>query len=306
MKSPELPPILIVDDEPTIASLEKQILSGEGYEVEIVDTGQAALDALERHEYSLLLLDYRLPDIMGDEIVKRLGHRVYEMPVIMVTGHGDEKLAVEMLRTGAADYLTKGDPNFVNGLKKTVEIALARYALAAEKNTLQSQLLKLTETYRKIFESIPDPTCICERQPDGRITLTQANLAACELFDVSPDNVVGLESGEFFTTDPEIGMMVKLTIETGEPAKEERLIQLSSSEAPKWINLDYVKFKEDGILLMMRDISMRKNFEEANRKLREEVESFIAERATELSEANRKLQEYRERFQQLTGDDDTA
>ena len=122
MEIEEKPKILIVEDEKSIAQLERRALESSGYAVEIVDCGKSALEKLKDDNISLVLLDYRLPDMTGREIVTALGDRIQSLPVIIVTGHGDEQLAVEMLKMGVADYLAKGgETGFIHTLLNIIE-----------------------------------------------------------------------------------------------------------------------------------------------------------------------------------------
>ncbi len=100
------PHVLIVDDDPAMANLLRQILAAEGYDSpEWADTGRAAL-ALDSSA-DIVLLDHQLPDTTGLELLETLRHGPGHPSIIMVTGHGDEMLASLALRRGADDYLIK-------------------------------------------------------------------------------------------------------------------------------------------------------------------------------------------------------
>ncbi|NQT34365.1 response regulator [bacterium] len=299
MSSPERLPILIVDDEPSITSIEKQALETAGYRTEVVDSGKEALRRIELEEFSLVLLDYALPDIKGNEIVEALGHRLNTLPVVMVTGHGDERLASDMLRMGVADYLIKGGPNFVHSLTRVVEITLARFDLAAESRALQAQLLDISETFRKTFEAIPDPTYIWELKPDDRVILTQTNQPGIELFNIQDENPKGAELEDFYMIDPEMISIVRRTFQTGETTREERMIQLQPKGEEKCLNVDYVKFKEDGVLVMIKDITQHKLTETKLKKIRDDFEFLVADQTSDLLEANKKFQESLDRYHRL-------
>jgi signal transduction histidine kinase len=77
------------------------------FEIEIVATGQACLERLPKAGFDLLLLDYRLPDMDGLDVLKTLSHIGWQSPVVMVTGVGDEDLVVKALRLGAVNYMPK-------------------------------------------------------------------------------------------------------------------------------------------------------------------------------------------------------
>jgi len=102
--------ILIIDDDETIRYFLARDLEAEGFLVAAADTGQAGLRALERDAVDLVLLDIRLPDIGGIEILQRIRAQWPEQIVVMLTGEPDHESAVQAMRLGARDYLTKGKP----------------------------------------------------------------------------------------------------------------------------------------------------------------------------------------------------
>lgn len=177
--------ILIVEDERTIALMECKKLEAAGFGTEVVECGKAALQRIEKGGISLLLLDYQLPDITASEVVDDLGEKIHSIPVIIVTGHGDEQLAVKMLKSGVADYIIKdADLNFIKSLPKIVLNHIERFKTAARNRTLQKQLWKSEEMFRRTFEAIPDPSYIWERLPDGKIILVNCNRTAKEFSKV--------------------------------------------------------------------------------------------------------------------------
>lgn len=99
--------ILAIDDESNIRHLIKNEFSLEGFEVITARTGEEGLRILDRQHFDIVLLDIRLPRLSGVEVLKELKRRVPTTEVIMITGHGDVKSAVESMKLGARDYVTK-------------------------------------------------------------------------------------------------------------------------------------------------------------------------------------------------------
>jgi DNA-binding response OmpR family regulator len=111
--------ILIADDDPAIVRLMSLALTRNGFSAPFeVSTGQAALAAA--HQADILLLDYRLPDLSGIDVLEQLRHRPHAPSVVLVTAHGGEQVAAGALRLGAEDYLTK-DTALVDLLPEVVE-----------------------------------------------------------------------------------------------------------------------------------------------------------------------------------------
>ncbi len=129
--------ILVVDDEPGIRELMREILEEEGYEVRMAENGTRARAALDDRVPDLVLLDIWMPDVDGVTLLKewRTQGRL-TMPVVMMSGHGTVHTAVEATRLGAFDYLEK--PIAYKQLLETVKKALAsRKALPTTSGTLE-------------------------------------------------------------------------------------------------------------------------------------------------------------------------
>ena len=99
--------ILAIDDESNIRHLIKNEFSLEGFEVITARTGEEGLRILDDQKFDVVLLDMKLPRLSGVEVLKKLKQRVPTTEVIMITGHGDVKSAVETIKLGARDYVTK-------------------------------------------------------------------------------------------------------------------------------------------------------------------------------------------------------
>ncbi|MCZ6581047.1 MAG: response regulator [Nitrospirae bacterium] len=140
--SGSLPTILIVDDDPDLCLLIQRYLHREGLNSRVATTGEEALRQLSAHPITLMLLDLHLPDMNGDELIHAMKEHHPTVPFIVVTGYGDEQLAVKMLKSGARDYITKDEsalellPSVVlhnlQQLEREHRLAQAEEELAAE------------------------------------------------------------------------------------------------------------------------------------------------------------------------------
>jgi len=128
MPSAERPHVLVVDDEPSFAATMVDVLRARGYEAESVGTGREAEAALDRGRYDLALIDLKLPDTTGIELLARIRRSSPAPEVIVVTGNGTVENAVRALDRGAFGFLEK--PPNVERLLLLVERALSRRALA--------------------------------------------------------------------------------------------------------------------------------------------------------------------------------
>jgi len=134
--------ILIVDDDPDLCQLIQRHLVREGIDSLVATTGEEALEKLSSHQITLMLLDLHLPDIDGENLIHMIKTHHPTIPFIVVTGFGDEQVAVKMLKNGARDYITKDEtvlellPSMIRHniqqLEQEHRLAQAEEELAAE------------------------------------------------------------------------------------------------------------------------------------------------------------------------------
>jgi PAS domain S-box-containing protein len=122
--------LFVVEDDDDIALLIRKALQGAGHQVTRCRSGVDALTVLGHTTFDLVLLDQRLPDLPGIELLQALAREHITVPILMVTAHGDEDLATRVLQAGALDYIVK-DPglNFLTELPKRVSESVTRYRL---------------------------------------------------------------------------------------------------------------------------------------------------------------------------------
>ena len=102
-----LPPVLVVDDEKNMRLSLKSLLGDEGYAVRGVDSAEAALKLLGCEEFFMVITDARLGGMSGYDFLAKMRTQWPELPVLMITAYATPKLAVEAIKAGAIDYLSK-------------------------------------------------------------------------------------------------------------------------------------------------------------------------------------------------------
>ena len=122
--------ILVVDDEQNIRRMLNRVLSSEGFIVKEAINGLEALKRLEEEDYSLVLLDLKMPGLNGIETLKKIRESDINLPIIMISAYGSISEAVEAMKLGALDYLIK--PFDIEELKIIVERAIKQYELKVE------------------------------------------------------------------------------------------------------------------------------------------------------------------------------
>jgi signal transduction histidine kinase len=141
---PTSPTILVVDDDVGLLRLVQKTLQREGFTVATAASGEKGIAWLARNRADLLLLDLKLQDQQGKELVSHLASINRTIPFIVITGQGDERVAVDMMKSGALDYLVK-DADFLQFVPEVVRRALAqidRERRLAEAEALAKRLEK--------------------------------------------------------------------------------------------------------------------------------------------------------------------
>src|SRR5262245_50135919 len=130
--------VLIIDDEPFHAEAVAESLQRVGYECAVQTSGRAGADRLEREDFDVVLTDLRMADMDGLAILRKAKQDSPDAEVVLITGHGDVKTAVEAIKQGASNYLAK--PVDMAELRAIVDKAAERLRLAKANRELKRQL----------------------------------------------------------------------------------------------------------------------------------------------------------------------
>ncbi len=142
--------ILIIEDEAAIRRVLVKILSEEnkGYEVFEAEDGLAGMELLKKEDFDLVLCDIKMPKMDGVEVLEAVKKIKPDIPMVMISGHGDLETAVNTMKLGAFDYISK--PPDLNRLLNTVRIALDRKELVVENTRLKK---KVSKNYEMVGDS---------------------------------------------------------------------------------------------------------------------------------------------------------
>ena len=150
------PVIYVVDDDEAVRQSLEFLLKTAGATVRSFDSAKAFLDILPEVRFGCVVTDVRMPEITGIDLLKRLKEVKPEMPVIVITGHGDIALAVEAMKIGAVDFLEK--PFDDDHLLAAVRSALDKEADAAKRNAqvseIHDKLAALSNRERQVLEGL--------------------------------------------------------------------------------------------------------------------------------------------------------
>jgi len=144
--------ILIIEDEPAIRRVLTKILSEENdtYQVEEAEDGLSGMEKIKNFDYDLVLCDIKMPKMDGVEVLEATKKIKPEIPMVMISGHGDMETAINTMRLGAFDYISK--PPDLNRLLNTVRNALDKKQLVVENKILKK---KVSKNYEIIGQSEP-------------------------------------------------------------------------------------------------------------------------------------------------------
>jgi DNA-binding NtrC family response regulator len=174
--------ILIIEDEAAIRRVLTKIISEENdsYEVEEAEDGLLGIEMIKNKDYDLVLCDIKMPKMDGVEVLEKAKKIKPEIPIVMISGHGDLDTAVNTMRLGAFDYISK--PPDLNRLLNTVRNALNNKVLVVENKRLKK---KVSKSYQMVGESsaISNIKEMIEKvaNTDARVLITGPNGTGKEL-----------------------------------------------------------------------------------------------------------------------------
>src|SRR4051812_10283494 len=174
--------ILIIEDEAAIRRVLTKILSEENdtYKVDDAEDGVQGLEKIKNNDYDLVLCDIKMPKMDGVEVLEEVKKIKPEIPMVMISGHGDMETAIHTMRLGAFDYISK--PPDLNRLLNTVRNALDKKQLVVENKILKK---KVSKNYEMIGESeaISHIKLMIDKvaQTEARVLITGPNGTGKEL-----------------------------------------------------------------------------------------------------------------------------
>jgi two-component system, NtrC family, nitrogen regulation response regulator NtrX len=175
-----MPNILVIDDEKPIRDALSNILTAEMYQVDIAENGKKGLEMIQEHTYDAILCDIKMPGLDGMEVMAKATEITPETPFILISGHGSIELAVEAVRKGAYDFISK--PPDLNRLLITLRNAVDKNNLVIETKVLKRKISKTREIVGDTPAISKIKDTIAKVAPtDARVLITGENGSGKEL-----------------------------------------------------------------------------------------------------------------------------
>jgi len=172
--------ILVIDDEKSIRNTLKDVLEYEKYEIDLAEDGISGIELFGQQQYDAVLCDIKMAKMDGIEVLQKLLEISPDMPVIMISGHGNIDTAVDSIKKGAFDFLEK--PLDLNRLLITIRNALERGSLITQTKVLKKQVSKRYEIVGNSPAILKVKEMIDRVAPtEARVLITGANGTGKEL-----------------------------------------------------------------------------------------------------------------------------
>ena len=266
--------ILYIEDDRGLARLFQKRLERAGYEVGLAYDGEEGLARYDADSYDVVFVDHLLPGYDGMEVIRRMASCGPLPPTIMVTGTGDERLAVEAMKLGASDYIVKdAEGGYLELLPSVIEKVLQQRRAVEEKQRAERALRESEERYRTLFEGSKDAIFINTR--DGK--LIDANRSYIDLFGYTEEELKALNVRNTYV-DPEDRKRFQQEIER-EGAVRDFELKLRKKDGTEMDCLltASVRRGDNGDILgyqgIIRDITERNKMEQELRQAKEAAET---------------------------------
>lgn len=254
--------IIVIEDNKDLNRLITTNLENEHFVAKSAFKGAEGLQKISGNGHEILLIDYDLPDTNARKLILKLRAQKIQVPFIVITGHGDEKIAVEMMKLGAADYIIK-DNNFIELLLSRIKKTVSELRYKENLEQTQERLEKSEELKKALFKGSTDPILITDLEDN----VLDINPAFEDLFGYTLEELKGRTFPGHKGFDKDLFPKWREACRTGtgisgyeteRKAKEGSVIPVSMSISP----IKDSQGRLEALSFWYRDISDRKHSEE--------------------------------------------
>jgi PAS domain S-box-containing protein len=259
----EIPNVLIVDDDKGMCKTLSHIFELDGYKVSTASTGSEGAARIKEGSFNVAVLDIRLPDIDGVELLEIIKKMDPDLNVIMMTAYANVEIAIRALNEGADAFVTK--PFNIEELRAVIKKSIEKQRLSNEKKRLEKELKESLEKYRGLFESINDAVAVF-MFPDGKLGICNTRFSG--LLGYSEQELKGKKISDFIHLEDRPAAQKRFEKRILGKAVEDiyQLRALNKNGEVIFLEISdhsyYQKGEAVGVEFIMRDITERKKIEE--------------------------------------------
>lgn len=252
--------VLYIEDDLALGLLMKTALENYGDTVETALTGEEGLKLYKTGNFDIVAIDYQLPDMTGIDIGRKILLETPDMPLIMITGRGNERLASEALKLGFVEYLVKDDADvFLELVPSIVEHCWNRQLEAERLRSTQEQLSEVTGRFEHIVQLSPDGVILISENE-----VVYANAAMDGLFgDAKASDLIGCTLSSLIPEDASDGLAdtVERVIEAKTPRETIQIQIEAPDENKRYLDIaaGYCEFSgKPAAQMVVRDVTEEK------------------------------------------------
>jgi two-component system, OmpR family, phosphate regulon sensor histidine kinase PhoR len=245
--------ILIVDDDHSLLEALPEAISlrMSGLEIDTSDTATVALERLREIDYDAIVTDIKMPGMDGLALLEAIQDVRPRTPTLLITGHGEQDLAVQALRGGAYDYIAKPIDRdyFVASLERAIQ-------LKSLDRQVETQRIAL-ERHARVLEHVDDGVFLVDEEG----LIRHWNPAAEAITGLAADDVLGLPADEAIPGWDSMGPMVPIASVPGPGSTEAKTLPLEIERRELWLSLSGVAF-DDGVVYAFRNLTEERALDE--------------------------------------------
>ncbi|MBD3415019.1 MAG: PAS domain S-box protein [Candidatus Aminicenantes bacterium] len=256
--------ILIVEDDEGLNRLIAKHLEREGFKTISVTTGKEAVSEASQNQDILLLLDFKLQDMTGKQVLEKLDQAGINLPFVVMTGFGDEEIAVDLMKRGAIDYIVKSE-GFIQLIPQKMKRAAEEVENKIKLEQAQEALKVSEALFRTIVETSPDEITMADLE--GRIQKISRKTLQMHGFD-KKEEIIGKSALDLIAPEhhPQAIKNMQKTLENGYvPNVEYTFLRKDGTTFPGELSSSLIQDKDgtpQGFIAVTRDITERKKSEE--------------------------------------------
>lgn len=268
LNSRDILSILVVEDDVGLSRLIKKRLERSKFRVSITARGDEAVEYATQNQDILLLLDFRLEDMTGREVLDQLQARNRDVPFIVMTGNGDERIAVEMMKLGARDYLVK-DQNFLDRVPSVMEQVFTQLLTERKLFEMEQALRESEHQFRTFFNSGSDAILVSEIRDGKLLNFIEVNDIACKRLGFKREELLKLtlDNVEVADGDEDLAAKRESLIRDGHVLYETFQVDRNGNKIPVETSSQLIDLGgKPAVLSHCRDLTDRKQLEDQLRQ----------------------------------------